>query len=248
MSVRNHFLTAFVASIFASAASAGPVGEMQRVGKFEIDRTEVTVGQFRRYAEATGTVTSAERAGGGLVYEAGWTKKSGWTWRAPFGSPASEAEPAVHVTFDEAQAYCRWAGKRLPTDAEWTSAAYHEQRDAPPAPFRQGTRYPFPTGDAPDGANCLDACGTAHRGEHRDVLVRGDGHVPAGATVAGANGLYDMAANVWEWVDGGNGDERITRGGSWWYGAAQMREDHVATKPRDMAVVYIGFRCVRDAE
>ncbi len=47
-------------------------------------------------------------------------------------------------------------------------------------------------------------------------------------------------------VNGGDGDARITRGGSWWYGAAQM-QDHVAMKPRDMAVVYIGFRCVRDA-
>ncbi|MFG5410166.1 hypothetical protein ABXN37_21235 [Piscinibacter sakaiensis] len=54
-----------------------------------------------------------------------------------------------------------------------------------------------------------------------------------------------MGANVWEWVDSGPGDEAVTRGGSWWYGPAQMHHDHRQTKPRDTAVVYIGFRCAR---
>jgi formylglycine-generating enzyme required for sulfatase activity len=55
-----------------------------------------------------------------------------------------------------------------------------------------------------------------------------------------------MGANVWEWVDTGDGEYKRTRGGSWWYGAQQMRRDHIASKPRDMAVVYIGFRCAKD--
>jgi sulfatase modifying factor 1 len=246
--LRNLFMAICCAVVSGAAASAGPIGEMQRLEKIEIDRTEVTVGQFRRYVTSTGAVTSAERAGGGLVYEGGWTKKKGWTWRSPFGVPATDKEPAVHVTFDEAQAYCRWVGKRLPTDGEWTSAAYREQRISPPPPFRRGARYPYPTGASPAGAHCLGDCGSRRGGEHGDVLARGSGHVAAGTAAAGVNGLYDMGANVWEWVDSGDGDARITRGGSWWYGAAQMREDHVASKPRDMAVVYIGFRCVRVAD
>lgn len=225
---------------------------------FEIARTETTVGQFRRFVQATGTVTRAERNGGGEVYEAGWTRKPGWVWSAPFGVPAGRSnpthddEPAVHVTFDEAQAFCRWAGARLPTDAQWVRAAYTEQRDPPPAPLQRGKTYPFPTGDSPAGGQCLGDCGP--QAEQRAIrhgasLLRGFGHARAGVTPAGINGLYDMGANAWEWVDEPQGatgnEERRTRGGSWWYGASQMRADHLQGKPPQTAVVYIGFRCAR---
>jgi formylglycine-generating enzyme required for sulfatase activity len=219
---------------------------MQDVTDFAIDRTEVTVGQFRRFVEATGLLTRAEAGGGGLVYAAGWEPRPGWTWRTPYGAPAAAGEPAVHVTFDEAQAFCRWSGKRLPTDEEWVEAAYTEHRAGPPDGFRTGHVYRYPTGDSPLGANCLDECGPSRSVSHRASLERGTGHAMTGTTRAGVNGLFDMGANVWEWVDTGEGGQRRTRGGSWWYGAAQMERRHVASKPRDMAVVYIGFRCVKD--
>jgi formylglycine-generating enzyme required for sulfatase activity len=224
-----------------------------RVGGFEIAQTETTVGQFRRFAQATGLRTRAERQGGGEVYEAGWVRKPGWVWQAPFGAPAADDEPAVHVTFDEAQAFCRWAGGRLPTDAQWLSAAYTEQRSPAPPGWETGRRYAFPTGDSPEGAQCLDDCGAAARGRavnHGAALSRGHGPALAGRSKAGVNGLYDMGANVWEWVDDPAGvrepaAERRTRGGSWWYGASSMRAEHLQGKPGTTAVVYIGFRCVR---
>jgi len=154
--------------------------EWQPVGEFSIARTETTIGQFRRFVDASGMVTRAERNGGGEVYEAGWVKKNGWTWRAPFGgSTAHDDEPAVHVTFDEAQAFCRWAGGRLPTDAEWVRAAYTELRESPPAPFARGRTYSFPTGESPEGAQCLGDCGPAAKRRainHGAKLWRGDGH------------------------------------------------------------------------
>ena len=230
-----------------AAPSAHAEGDMQPIGRFAIDRTEVSVAAFRRFVAATGVVTMAERQGGGSVFEAGWVRKPGWAWRMPFGEPADEREPAVHVTFDEAAAYCRWAGKRLPTDAEWLEAAHTERRASPPAPFQTGMTYLYPTGERPNGANCLRDCGPIPFALDRSTkLSRGIGPARVGATQPGVNGLYDMGANVWEWVDTAHGTERITRGGSWWYGAAQMRSDHRASKPPETAVVYIGFRCAQD--
>lgn len=230
-----------------AAQSAAPE-DMQRIGRFEIDRTEVTIGAFRRYAQATGFVSQAERAGGGSTFEGGWVQRRGWTWRDPFGQPGGDREPAVHLTFDEAQGFCRWAGKRLPMDAEWMEAAYTERRPQPATGFSAGQRYPYPTGDSPQGANCAEGCGTVSTvlPEPRQATSRGRGHALAGSTRAGVNGLHEMAANAWEWTDdGAPGPERPTRGGSWWYGPAQMHREHLQSKPRDTAVVYIGFRCAR---
>lgn len=221
--------------------------EMQQIKSFAIDRTEVSIGQFAAFVAATGFQTRAEKEGGGLVYESGWSKKSGWTWRKPYGLPADEGEPAVHVNFDEARAYCRWAGKRLPTEQEWIEAAYTEHRETPPEGFQRGKTYPYPTGDGPKGANCLHDCGPAPAIDYSSVLDRGRGHARVGTTRAGVNGLFDMGANVWEWVDIANRESKGTRGGSWWYGARQMQADYDATKPRGMSVVYIGFRCVKDS-
>lgn len=234
-----------IATVIALAIGPARAERMVRVGQFEIDQTEVTVGAFREFVEATGLKTAAEQAGGGEVYEAGWVQKPGWIWEAPYGSPALDEEPAVHVTFAEAKAFCEWRGGRLPTDVEWMEAAYTERRVSPPAPFQTGLTYPYPTGETPVGANCLSDCGPSPAIDNSAVLTRGIGHAPVGTSRPGVNGLFDMGANVWEWVDGDDGDRKITRGGSWWYGAHQMHRDYLASKPRDTAVVYIGFRCVR---
>jgi formylglycine-generating enzyme len=221
---------------------------MQPIRGFAIDKTEVSIEQFARFAQATGFVSSAEKASGGSTYEGGWVQRKGWNWRTPYGLPASGKEPAVHLTFLEAKAYCQWAGKRLPLDAEWMEAAYTERRAAPPVGFATGQTYPYPTGSSPQGANCLGDCGAVNTPAAYPaaaITSRGQGHALTGSTRAGVNGLYEMGGNAWEWTDGGTDAARPTRGGSWWYGAAQMHRDHLQTKPFDTAVVYIGFRCAR---
>jgi formylglycine-generating enzyme required for sulfatase activity len=232
MSIKHALL---VLLLVASAAHA-QVGERVVLPSFAIDRTEVTIAQFERYVQATGTVTRAEKEGGGFEYGAGWERRPGWSWRKPDGQTTRADMPAVHLDFAEAQAYCRWAGGRLPTGDEWQKAGFTELRDAPPAPWTKGRTYPWTTGDSPQGANTSDP----------DPWPRA---APAGATRQGVNGLYDMGANVWEWTTDSTdatGRERRTVGGSWWYGAFNMKADVKAFKPADFYAVYIGFRCVYD--
>ncbi len=234
-------LLCFITSFFCSIAS-GQTKEMQQFADFKMDRTEVTIGDFRKFAVATKFISKAEIEGGGFEYGAGWERRPGWTWQRPHGVEANDQEPAVHLNYREAQSYCEWAGKRLPLDEEWTSAAYHEQRKEPPLGFEFGKTYDYPTGDDSIGANCLGECGPSRSVDHGIKLIRGTGHTLAGNSKAGVNGLYEMGANVWEWILG-EGEQARTRGGSWWYGARSMHRKHFAYKPKDFYAIYIGFRC-----
>ena len=87
---------------------------LQVIRGFAIDRPEVSIALFSRFVQATGIVTSAEKSGGGCTYEGGWVQRKGWTWRAPYGLPASDREPAVHITFREAKAFLPMGGKATP--------------------------------------------------------------------------------------------------------------------------------------
>ena len=107
-----------------------------------------------------------------------------------------------------------------------------------------GANTPRPNGDSAGESHCLEGCSGSQGTAPSGSLWRGTGHVPVMKTRPGVNGLHDMGGNVWEWVDSGNGDERITRGGSWWYNASRQLADDIATKPKDTRVGYIGFRCV----
>ena len=207
------------------------IGDKVVLPGFAMDRTEVTIGQFERFARATGFISRAEKEGGGFEYGAGWERRPGWSWRQPDGVAPSADLPAVHLDFAEAQAYCQWAQGRLPSVAEWQQAGFTESRSTPPASWVKGRTYPWTTGDSPQGANTSEP----------DPWPRA---APAGATRPGVNGLFDMGANVWEWTADARGRERRTVGGSWWYGAFNMKADVVAFKPADFYAVYIGFRCV----
>jgi formylglycine-generating enzyme required for sulfatase activity len=246
-----------VSHVYASEAD----DKMLAIGKVLFDRTEVTIEDFSIYVAATKVITSSEKSGEGLVYGNGWERKPDWYWKKPFGTETNPKLPAVHITFDEAESYCQWAGKRLPTDIEWQNAAYTESRSQPPAGFEQGRTYPYPTGMTPIGANCLNDCGKTTALDFSAFINRGIGPAPVATSAVGVNGLYDMGANVWEWTvlgDKRNDNHNITnqktnqganqgtRGGSWWYGKTQMSRDYNETKRRDLAVVYVGFRCARD--
>lgn len=225
----SHRLTATTLALLLlpNAASADRI----RIGSFAIDATEVTIDAFADHAKATGLQTAASRDGGGFEYAGGWTRRPGWTVLSPYGQRGTSQEPAVHVTWAEASGFCQARKGRLPSFAEWRQAAYTETRAVPSDGFVTGRTYPYPVGDKPDGMN-------TSRQRHASV----------GTTRRGVNGLYDMGANVWEWVADRRGDDALTAGGSWWYGPEQTRAESAQWKKASFYAVYIGFRCAYDVK
>ena len=194
---------------------------------FEIDETEVTNAQFKRFVDETRHQTTAEERG----YSWDITRCRRCSWLQP--QPARSAlehpdDPVVHVSWTDARSYCEWAGGRLPTEDEWEFSA------------RGADRRAFPWGDEWD-ANRL-----------RDVRATGVGLEPVGSHPAGATpeGLLDLAGSVWEWTSttSGEGERRIFKGGSWmdripaYYRSAAFSED-----APDYSSISLGFRCARDA-
>ena len=113
MSVYSGLLTILMITMMSTASAQSKPNALEkttRIGQLEWDLHEVTIGTVKLYAQQTKFVSSGEKEGGSFIYEYGWTRKKGWTWLQPFGVPAKDQEPAVHLNFDEAQAICQFFG------------------------------------------------------------------------------------------------------------------------------------------
>lgn len=165
---------------------------------FWIEATEVTNRRFAEFVEATGFVTDAERFGDSVVFQfetGAWALVAGACWRRPSGAGSDwrelEDHPVVQVSLRDAQAYAAWAGRRLPSEAEWELAA---RGGLVRAPFAWGSVH-LPAGAPP--ANVWQGLFPAE-----DLGLDGfRGSAPVARFAANGLGLYDLAGNVWEWVD-----------------------------------------------
>jgi formylglycine-generating enzyme required for sulfatase activity len=189
------------------------------VDGFWMDRTEVTNRQFAEFVKATGYVTVAERVptaeefpgappenlvAGSVVFSPPdhavpldthfrwWSYVPGANWRRPAGpgSAMREDHPVVHVVFEDAEAYAKWAGKRLPTEAEWEFAARGGLA---------GALYPWGDEFLVDGKFMANT----HQGHFPNEDTHADAHggiAPVAQFPPNAYGLHDVAGNVWEWT------------------------------------------------
>lgn len=205
-----------------------PVHEVE-LRAFLLDRTEVTVAQFARFVAATGYRTEAEAIGWSGVFDVtrhAWTPVNSATWRFPEGPnrpQASDDEPVTQVSWNDARAFATWAGKRLPSEAEWEYAA---RGGLPEATYSWG--HELRPGGHPV-ANWWQGAFPGH-----DTGEDGfTGRAPIGSFPANGYGLLDMTGNVWEWcadwyaedyyarsprvspTGPEAGQERSMRGGSW---------------------------------
>jgi formylglycine-generating enzyme required for sulfatase activity len=232
---------------------------------FWMDHTEVTNEMFARFVKSTGYLTDAEKAESSFDFRTAnleiiWEKVRGLDWDHPDGENSSisglEDHPVVHVSWNDASEYCTWAGRRLPTEAEWEKAASWNHVT--------GEKYIYPWGNNFD-ETLLNFCDVncAYDFATKDL---DDGHAkasPVGSFPDGASpyGALDMSGNVMEWVADwysadyyrtspdsnpfgpNSGQQRISRGGGW------ATNDYYVSSARRFAWDHpyqhraLGFRC-----
>ena len=230
---------------------------------FYIDVYEVTIGQFAEFVADTGYTTEVERLNSGYRWtQDGWIGDEGLNWRQPLypGDDGMERKnhPVSQVGINDAAAFCRWRGARLPTEAEWEKAARGID----------GRRFPWGNRFDPSFANtCGSNC--TQRLNYQQEVPGDDGYPytsPVGSFPEGVSpyGVHDMAGNVWEWVQDRydplyfrygspiaprgptRGEYYVVKGGSFISGSQFVRTTSRSYDPTWKGWSGVGFRCALD--
>ena len=215
---------------------------------FWMGQTEVTVGAYKRFASSSGKNMPSEPVFGTIALNPGW---------------ANEQMPMVNVSRADAEAYCGWAGGRLPTETEWEYAARAGSTEGRYGPVDDVAWYANNSGRAVLDSELIWKR-EQNRFSERLNANRNTFHA-VGRKKPNAYNLYDILGNVWEWVRDwyaekyytnspeldprgpAEGDFGILRGGSWFTGPRVSRAAPRYRIPPESYGFAIGIRCVRDA-
>lgn len=218
---------------------------------FRMDISPVTVAGFREFVQATSYVTEAEKFGDGGVFDfttGGWQLVKGAYWEYPSGPEGEKApddHPVTQVSWNDAQAYCKWAGKRLPSSEEFLLAEKNG---------RSGYSQTYTWGDdfMENGvykANFWQGTFPSHNTVDDGFLTTS----PVGYFGKNALGLTDMGGNVWQWCSDdsqGRPGEKNQRGGSFLCDPTVchgFKIGGIASSTPETSLMHVGFRCVKDA-
>jgi formylglycine-generating enzyme len=240
--------------------SEQPVHQVQ-VAPFKLDKSPVTVAEFSKFVESTGFKTDAEKYGDSGVFNftaQNWELMKGAYWLYPLGPNAAKAEmnhPVTHVSWNDAQAYCQWAKKRLPTEAEWEYAARNSGKSK--------DRFSWGNDLVIKGiymANVWQGTGTSEK-QGADGFTYTS---PVGSYGTTPAGLTDMGGNVWNWCQDtfkpypGNPEPyqlndqiKVIRGGSFFFdqqGELSYTVSFRGQNTYETSLFNLGFRCAGDAE